>query len=114
MRALSFFADGRNHLNFDDTGVRKQFGGSHRCPRRLGTMHELFLDLLECLELISACARKVRALPNVEAVDHRDIVKVQAGSLKISFQSFKCPSRLRLEGFHIGPLLGTATHDDRR
>jgi len=74
--------------------------------------HELFLHLLECLELFIPGPGEVGSVPNVEAVDHHHVVEARARSGELLLDPPECSSDLILERFDVRALIG-ATRDDR-
>jgi hypothetical protein len=101
-------------LDFDDATLSKQSRRSHRSPCGMWAMHEFVFDLFERLELLIAGSRKIGPVPDVEAVDHHDIVEPRSSGGQRIADTFEGPANFILERIHIGSFAGAPSDDHTR
>src|SRR5579864_2202893 len=104
----------RDDLDLDDARVEGEAGRADGRPGRMRRRNELVLDGDECAELRVAIAFEIRALPDVERIDHRDLLEVCARGLQRCADLAEGATQLRLEAFSIARLAFLGACNDAR
>src|SRR5579871_2588462 len=93
----------RDHLDLHDSGIERESRRTDRRPCRMRRFDELVLHLDEGLKLRIAIAFEVRAAPDVEGVDHRNLRETRAGCFERRADLAEGAAELALEGFDVPP-----------
>src|SRR5215475_11119561 len=91
----------RDHLDLDHASVEREARRSDSRPGRMRRRNEFVLDRDEGAELGVPVALEVLASPNMERVDHRDLIEACTRCLQRCVDLAEGAAQLRLEAFDI-------------